>query len=86
MISCYETYINVPFAEFLQLVENLEGWLGERVAHNAEVGKLQADLMKSQSEVTRLEKKLKNAQHLLGLEKEKRIASEHQVSVFDDSS
>uniref|UniRef100_A0A2P2I6F6 Rac GTPase-activating protein 1-like n=1 Tax=Hirondellea gigas TaxID=1518452 RepID=A0A2P2I6F6_9CRUS len=65
--------------EFLSFCEQLHVWLGQRMAHRAEVSRLQGELLKSEAEVNRLEKMLKNAQHLLGLEKEKRIMSENQL-------
>ncbi|KAF2363405.1 Protein kinase C-like phorbol ester/diacylglycerol-binding domain [Trinorchestia longiramus] len=65
--------------QFLEFVEQLEVWLTERVVHKKELVRLQTELIKSQSEVTRLEKLLKNAQHMFGMEKEKRIAAQRQV-------
>ncbi|XP_018010319.1 rac GTPase-activating protein 1 [Hyalella azteca] len=65
--------------QFLEFVEQLEVWLTDRSQHKAELTRLQQEYMKSQAEVTRLEKLLKNAQHMFGLEREKRIASQRQV-------
>ena len=70
-------------SEFLEFVNGLEIWVRNRMEHTAEVSRLQTELIASQTRVTAMEKKLKTAQHLLGVEKDKRIASEHQVRTFE---
>lgn len=66
-------------SEFLQFLRELKVWLGERMVHNVKLTQLQEELIKSQNQVATLEKKLKTAQHLLGVEMDKRASCEQQV-------
>ena len=70
-------------AEFLEFVGNMKVWLQERMNHKAEVSRLQTEIIWSQSQVSKLEKKLEHAQHLLGIEQEKRIRAENQVHTLE---
>ena len=67
------------FPEFYKYLEELEIWQKDRLLHKGEVARLQNELIKSQTEVTKLGDKLRNAQHLLTVEKEKRQYYENQV-------
>jgi len=60
-------------------VTNVDKLHKDRMLHKSEIGRLQGELIKSQAEVQKLRKQIESAQHLFGMEKEKRIMAEKQV-------
>ena len=61
------------FTGFLEFLESVDHWRSNAINLQGEVQRLQTESQKSQAEIRQLELKLKNARHLLDLEKGKRM-------------
>lgn len=78
LMRCMQVLSDPAEKKFLEFIEGEEHHIGQIRNLEAEVKRLQEQTVKYQREIKNLEMKLKNARHMLDVEKSRRISAENE--------